>query len=485
MKSKGSMGQNIRKSKKFRLGGYAALLTAGVLILTVLVNMALSTLENRFNWRIDVTGNQMYSITNASSKMVRELDQDIELIVLLKTENSSPYLEELTRNYAKESERLTVSIIDPVRDPALLEEFKQDGNALTDGTVIVTNAEHTKFRVLAWSDLIIYDYETYQVQGYNGEQMITAAINYVTSDNSPKVYLMTGHNEATYDQVADFADTLTKDNYDVRVLSLLAGGSLEKGDTVVVIAPEKDLTDSERETMRDFLENGGRMLYLANAVTPSLPNFESLLKLFNVSMPDGKIYEDATQIARWYKDKSAIVPAQAQHAILTSIQTAGYQLCLPNARPVEAQLSANSTISAAPLLTTSNGSYLRKDKTNASDSKIEGDVSGPFAIALAAENVISDTESNNARIVVVGSSLFLTDAATRTISGNAQLAVGAVKWLSPQSYTVTISPKYLLGGTLNIASASTALTLIVVTVVIMPAILLAAGLVVWLRRRHL
>ena len=43
------------------------------------------------------------------------------------------------------------------------------------------------------------NYQTYQTQttGFDGEGQITSAITYVTSENNPKVYWVTGHGEAS------------------------------------------------------------------------------------------------------------------------------------------------------------------------------------------------------------------------------------------------------------------------------------------------
>lgn len=65
------------------------------------------------------------------------------------------------------------------------------------------------------------DYSTYTQtkSAYDGEGQLTSAISYVTSDNQPKVYVITGHGESSLD--SSFQSALEKMNISVEELTLL------------------------------------------------------------------------------------------------------------------------------------------------------------------------------------------------------------------------------------------------------------------------
>ena len=69
-----------------------------------------------------------------------------------------------------------------------------------------------KSKVIDASDLYEYsvDYSTYTQtkSAYDGEGQLTSAISYVTSDNQPKVYVITGHGESSLD--SSFQSALEK-----------------------------------------------------------------------------------------------------------------------------------------------------------------------------------------------------------------------------------------------------------------------------------
>lgn len=85
--------------------------------------------------------------------------------------------------------------------------------------------------------------------------------------------------------------------------------------------------------------------------------------------------------------------------------------------------------------------------------------------------------------VVVGSSSFITDA-TFGLQGNADFFTNAVNWLVGQDKLVTIRPKALGTSTIQL-TASGARRLLYGTTLGLPAVILAAGATIWLRRRAL
>ena len=94
-------------------------------------------------------------------------------------------------------------------------------------------------------DLYQYDidYSTYTQtkSAYDGEGQLTSAISYVTSEDLPKVYTITGHGETALDDT--FKSALEKMNISVEDLTLLQEEAIpEDAAAVIINGPTSDFS---------------------------------------------------------------------------------------------------------------------------------------------------------------------------------------------------------------------------------------------------
>ena len=106
-------------------------------------------------------------------------------------------------------------------------------------------------------------------------------------------------------------------------------------------------------------------------------------------------------------------------------------------------------------------------------------------MALALRKVDADNNDAGGKIVVFGSAGFVTSQQFYSISGNTDLLLGAIRWMNGEADTVTIIGKNLMNNSLRFSSTAEMYTMAAIAVIVMPALVLIAGLVIWLRRRHL
>ena len=98
--------------------------------------------------------------------------------------------------YKDTSSHVSVTQIDPVVNPQFAAQYTEED--VPDNSIIVTSGDTYKYisyadmyTTLRWTTLPI----AYQTTGYDGEGRVTSAIDYVTSDSLPKMYILEGHNE--------------------------------------------------------------------------------------------------------------------------------------------------------------------------------------------------------------------------------------------------------------------------------------------------
>jgi len=129
------------------------------------------------------------------------------------------------------------------------------------------------------------------------------------------------------------------------------------------------------------------------------------------------------------------------------------------------------------LLTTSDKSWGKKDINSTTTEKEAGDIDGPFDVAVA----ITDTQGeSSAKIVVFSSSGFVNVAG----GGNIDLFMNSMNWVQDLKDNISVTPKDLTTQALEITQAQI-LGFSALVVIVIPGIVLIAGVVVWLKRRHL
>lgn len=78
-----------------------------------------------------------------------------------------------------------------------------------------------------------YSYSYTTTTTFEGENALTNAIHYVSSDDLPKVYTLTGHGEeALSDSIQDM---LAQDNFEYEDLSILTSDALPEDAAAVII----------------------------------------------------------------------------------------------------------------------------------------------------------------------------------------------------------------------------------------------------------
>lgn len=136
------------------------------------------------------------------------------------------------------------------------------------------------------------------------------------------------------------------------------------------------------------------------------------------------------------------------------------------------------------ILTTSDSAYSKLDGYDMTTyNKEEGDVDGPFGLAVVIEDVLDERITTN--IIWFASMMLLDDDVNNQISGgNEDLFLNALNWVCEQeASSLTIHAKSMANEylTLNSQAAS---TLTVLVVGIIPLAYLIVGVVVLIRRRR-
>ena len=186
-------------SRRLRHGGFATLLVVAVIVITILLNIVISTLDNVWGLSYDLSSNRLYTISEQTERVVSAIDEPVHIYALMQTGSESQTVENLLENYRRLApDYITVTVVDPIQNPTFAQQFTSE--SLSVNSVIVTNEDGSRYRVIDQYDMYEFGYtSSYQLtlRSFIGEQKLTNAISFVTADEINNAYFLTGHQEAS------------------------------------------------------------------------------------------------------------------------------------------------------------------------------------------------------------------------------------------------------------------------------------------------
>ena len=466
----------------FRHGSYSVLLSVVVIIVALFVNLAAEQLPSKYS-QIDISNSQLYSIGDDTKKILKNLDTDINIYLLYQEGNEDTRLDTLLDRYKDLNDHIKTKYVDPVTNPTFSTKYSSNDESLSEGSVVVESDK--RYTVINYDDIYVTDYTNYYSTGntttdFDGESQLTSAIDYVTSDDLPKVYVLTGHNEiALSDSVTS---DLSKQNLDYSDLNLLSSDSVpEDCDALIINGPTSDLSADEADSIIAYLEAGGCAFITTSYTTEDMTNFNRVLADYGIATTKGIVLEGDSNM--YYNNPLYLMPTINSHDITTPIADSSVPALIIQALGLT-KTETRSTVESTDLLTTSSNSFAKtpKDGQFSSYEKEKGDETGPFSLGVAiTENVKDDATT---KLVVISSSYLLDDSITQLTGSNSDLFLNSLNWMCSRESNISIHSKALIDSTLT-ATAFQANMSALVFIIIIPLATILVGFIVWLRRRKL
>lgn len=486
-------GRQIFKNRHFKKGLFSAVAVVLVLIIAVGAN-ALITWKD---FSIDVTSNQIYSLSDQTKSIVKALDQEVTFYVINSESDVNGAYKKIFNEYKKLSSNIKIEYRDPELYPNFTQDYVEDTEKVSNDSVIVVCGD--KNRYISSDDFITYSYDSgysYSASELQVEKLLTEAINYVISDETPVVYTLSGHSEQ--DLSSDVISSFEGDNYAVETLNLLSAGSVPEDCEILLInGAQTDITEDEKNQIKTYMDNGGKMYVFLDASVEDLPQLYSLLEEYNIGVEPGVVVEtDANMYTQYpiyllpeiqdsdvteaqYDSNIYILAPSAKGLTDLSADDAEEETSEDTSEETSEETSEDTTYTVTSLLTTSDGAYSKVDTNSSTIEKEEGDIDGPFSIAMA----VSD--DNGGRLIVTGCSNMLETSIDYAVGGaNTDFVLNGVNYLSQQESKISIRAKDLSTDTAIVPAFSQKVTL-VGCVFVLPLLLLAAGIVMAVRRRRL
>ena len=471
------------KSRSFRVGGYSMAAAVIVLAIAVAVNVLVSALPSSMT-QFDTTANELYTISEQTENIVRGLDRDVTIYWVVQSGQEDSTLGTLLDQYEALSSHVTVEKKDPDVQPTFLQQYAID-SVYNNSLIVECDG---RYRYVDYYDIYVYDYSSYYYDysydvSFAGESELTSAIDYVINEDLPTLYLLTGHGEAT--MASSFSTAVEKENIQPQELSLLTKeGVPEDADCVLIYAPQSDISEEEKEMLLRYLQGGGSLLLITDPpLEGKLTNLEALMAEYGVTAAEGIVVEGKQSNYVWQRPYY-LLPDMATHAITSPLKSSDYYVLLPIAQGLLVSDGLRDGLSVTQLLTTSGAAYSKIDGYELTTyEKEEGDLDGPFALAVAITETVSDEESTH--IVWVSSASLLDEQTNAQVSGgNQDFFLNCLNWMcETEESSIAIHAKSLSYEYLTMDS-STASRLSILIVGIIPLAYLGTGITIWIRRKR-
>lgn len=281
---------NLRKEIKQGIVVFIGLIIIGVI-------------SGQIFFRLDLTAESRYSITDVSKNTVKSLDKPVEITLYLDGELPAGFrklkksIQEKIADYnAWSAERINMTIIDPyeITDVKRREQlFAELANRGLQPTDIRQNTDQgTVTRRIFPGAILEYGEKRMSVNLLKNNPSLQAEVNLNNSiesleyeftnafsdlinDSKQTVAFLTGQGELTENETHDIAATLAEKYNVVQVEADELENNRDRIKTLIIANPRLKFIESDKFQIDQFLMNGGRTMWLIDPVSVSLDSLSN------------------------------------------------------------------------------------------------------------------------------------------------------------------------------------------------------------------
>ena len=401
---------------------------------------------------------------------------------------SVPAIMSILEQFASINPNIKVSYVDPDSNTLFIKKFVPGDQAsdFRKGDFIVKCGDIVK--KVSSSDLcltMVYPSSgtgpKYLPYGPNVDSAFLSAILYVSAEKRPVIGVVTNHGE---DNIIN-SEPGDANNYTILKKSLESNGfqftgtdivrdesNLGNVDILLLLNPKSDITVTEEDILvNKYLMNGGNLIVAADPAqnSPGFSNLNVVLKDFNLKINNDLVgTKDTTQ----YNNEGfllSITPYQPENLI--DVLSSQYSVVIPKARSITYISTVNESIKTSDIIRTN-------DKAYVTDYTTGKEIAGAAAIGTISIN----TNDGGPKVMALGSASFLADK-NSAVKNSTEAMIRICSWMKKyQKHFIT--PKVPVVNKITISESGVSI-MGWISILLIPLVLFASGIYVWVRRRHL
>ena len=520
---KGSIQETPKKrffsNPRFKHGSLATAITAVVIIVIVLFNVAVTLIGNRVDLRFDITANRLFSLTDEAKAYFDSVEGDVTITVLSSEQKLKEFsaftdagydgaiyeapirrLPEILSEVAK-NERITVKYVDMDANPNFLNKYDMISQPSRPEMFMLVESPK-RYKLVELTDFLNTDFgettsyktdsESYTYY-YFTEQPLINAVGYVLRDEVVSVAVVNGHGERTEDEsnLAFISGIFENNGLSVESIDFAKDAIPQNAKFLAVVAPQRDFSQTEITKLDEFLQNGkdyGRNLLYFDGGTADLPNLYGYLELYwGVRIdPNSRVYDPDNCFVYPF----CVFSEYAESDATKELSDAGVKTPINNPMPIEILWEERDIRTVTALMSTYDTSFKRAAsetpdaESAAAITKRDDDVTGKYAVMTLTRRHNANLPVEESSGVLMTSVGFLDYYSSSGSFGNGTLIMGILESMQEKSDPVTIVKKDLATEVIDLTNNQVRIFALVFSI-LFPAVIIGVGTFVFVKRKNL
>ena len=496
-----------KNTKKLKYGINSTVIIIGAIIVAVLLNSILVTFDDKISLEIDLTQNEIYKLSDSTKEVVKGIDEDVKIGILYdgreidESDEFMSVMKSIVDKYTQENEKIRCELIDYYNDPTPLLKGEYPQGAVSEITARGIKPLYAMI-IVKGDEYQITDPQTYFEETYDkekgtieGKSAIEKVLTNKLSEfggNAKKfsaILYTTGHGEKVNRTIGSL---LNKNGLTPAFVELANFKGIEGENPLLIIdSPETDFTVEEIENLDTFLKNNGCAQFYFNPLISNeeLPRLEGYLKdEWGIIRNHGVIYDNTKAVALDDDDKeiygTIAVGEYTDHEILNNIRQSGIKVMYSAANALEIKSDKGMDVEISPVVKTSRDALLKPLETALIPENTDGE-KGEYNVILTSVwyDIKENGEQVTGKVLVCGSSYTLDTLPLQADCANEELLMNSFNWMSGNTQDVNVEVKDFPEGGLIIENTAKWIWFATL-VVIIPLVILAAGIVIFTKRRY-
>ncbi len=247
------------------------------ILLVAAILLLLNVLSKNFFYRLDLTADKQYTLSNATKDILRNLDSPVTVTAYF-SEDLPPNLQKLRKDFLEmlvefrntSKSMVDYQFIDPNADPEKEQEAQQNG--IQPVMINIREKDQSK-QQRAFLGAILKMGELQEVipviaTGTGMEYSLTTSIKKMSVVNKPVIGVVQGHGEPSLQDIAQVYQSLSI-LYTIEPVDL-NNGDLSRFKAVAMVGPKDSIPPTHLANLDIYLSNGGNLFFGVNRVEGNL-----------------------------------------------------------------------------------------------------------------------------------------------------------------------------------------------------------------------
>ena len=439
---------------------------------------------------LDLTHEKVYTPSAQAMRAVDAIDRPVNLTYFYRSQDpEGRRTRDILLGMGRRTSLLHVKVVDPDKEPALAETY---GIRLYNAGLIEADARRVLVNTTDEAEIALGIQRVLRhtsmtacfVEGHNELPMdnfefhthLEGASGHSHGDASSSLVQMSGHGAGRLRRA------LEAQGYEARRLVLATMEAIPSACTVVIdVNPRTTFLPRESELLEAYLRQGGSALLLLDLGFSLEPHLATLMAALGVQPLQRAVVDPLSHYAN--QPEIVAVSGYETHPITKTISMTFF----PGVRPLELVPPAPG-VRTLPLFTSSADSFVkavqpagaREVQAPAPAAMKVSNTAAKQVLAVSAEGTFANG-TRPFRAVIAGDADFASNSFFPYLA-NSDLALSMVRWLAREEHTVAVTTRIPVPPMILLSAGQTR-AVFLGTVVLLPLLPMALGVLVWWRRR--